>query len=371
MAVVRRAARGCLVLRASSREEAAASRRRRSCRIDPTRPCRFRASNLQTLPPWTSPTFREAGGPRAARATAGWTRRRASCASRSTRRCGSWPSGACRGASAPSRAAPRPSDGPPAGAEDREAEAKRARSGCVARAGPGRGASATPSPPGRAQRAPAAPARDRLRPAARRDASRSTCAFRTRPGATVRLGDYFGKQPGGADPRLLRLPDALHRQPERPRERPRHPLASTPGQEFEVVTVSFDPKETPALAAAKKKALPRALQAARGRRRAGTSSPATPRRSTALTQRRRLPLRLGRRARSSSRIPRASSSLTPDGRRSRATSSASSTRPRTCAWPSSRPRATARSAASWTRLLLSCYQYDPHDRPLQRRDHAA
>ena len=46
---------------------------------------------------------------------------------------------------------------------------------------------------------------------------------------------------------------------------------STPGKDFEVVTVSFDPRETPATAAAKKATYLRALQAARRRRRAGTS----------------------------------------------------------------------------------------------------
>ena len=43
------------------------------------------------------------------------------------------------------------------------------------------------------------------------------------------------------------------------------------GRDFDVVTVSFDPRETPAMAAAKKEAYVDALRPPRRRRRAGTS----------------------------------------------------------------------------------------------------
>jgi len=78
-------------------------------------------------------------------------------------------------------------------------------------------------------------------------------AFKDEAGKDVRLGDYFGKKPVVLSlvyyecPMLCTislngLSGALE------------VLSFVPGQEFEVVTVSFDPKEGPVLAAAKKKA---------------------------------------------------------------------------------------------------------------------
>jgi protein SCO1/2 len=78
-------------------------------------------------------------------------------------------------------------------------------------------------------------------------------AFTDEQGRSVKLGDYFGKRPVVLSfvyyecPMLCTialngLSAALQ------------VLSFVPGQEFEVVTVSFDAKETPALAAAKKKA---------------------------------------------------------------------------------------------------------------------
>lgn len=78
-------------------------------------------------------------------------------------------------------------------------------------------------------------------------------AFTDETGRSVRLADYFGKRPVVLSlvyyecPMLCTislngLAGALE------------VLSFVPGQEFEVVTVSFDPSETPALAAAKKKA---------------------------------------------------------------------------------------------------------------------
>ena len=77
--------------------------------------------------------------------------------------------------------------------------------------------------------------------------------FKDETGRDVRLGDYFGRRPVVVNlvyyqcPMLCTvslngLASALK------------VLSFLPGQEFEVVTVSFDPRETPALAAAKKKA---------------------------------------------------------------------------------------------------------------------
>jgi protein SCO1/2 len=77
-------------------------------------------------------------------------------------------------------------------------------------------------------------------------------AFKDETGKDVKLGDYFGKKPVVLSlvyyqcPMLCTislngLAGALE------------VLSFVPGQEFEVVTVSFDPKEGPVLAAAKKK----------------------------------------------------------------------------------------------------------------------
>jgi protein SCO1 len=78
-------------------------------------------------------------------------------------------------------------------------------------------------------------------------------AFRDDQGRTVRLGDYFGTKPVVLNlvyfecPMLCTvslngLASALDL------------LSLTPGRDFELVTISFDATETPALAAAKKKA---------------------------------------------------------------------------------------------------------------------
>jgi protein SCO1/2 len=78
-------------------------------------------------------------------------------------------------------------------------------------------------------------------------------AFRDETAASVKLSDYFGKKPVVLSLVYYKCPmlctislnglaGALE------------VLSFVPGQEFEVVTVSFDPAETPELAAAKKKA---------------------------------------------------------------------------------------------------------------------
>ncbi len=77
-------------------------------------------------------------------------------------------------------------------------------------------------------------------------------ALRDEAGKTVRLGDYFGRKPVVLNlvyfdcPMLCTvslngLASALDL------------VSFTPGQEFELVTISFDPRETPGLAATKKK----------------------------------------------------------------------------------------------------------------------
>ena len=91
--------------------------------------------------------------------------------------------------------------------------------------------------------------------------------FRDEAGPRRPARRLLRQQAGRAGVRLLRLPDALHAGAER-RCRARSTCCrSTPGKDFEIVTVSFDPRETPAPAAAKKAVYLRALQAAGRRRR--------------------------------------------------------------------------------------------------------
>ena len=128
------------------------------------------------------------------------------------------------------------------------------------------------------------------------------------------------------------------------------------GRDFEVVLVSFDPRETPALAAAKKaEYLGRYDRAGGGRRLAFSDRPAAVDRAPHAGG--RLPLRLGRRRRSSSPIRRASSSSRLTAGR-RAICSASTTARATSAWRWSRRRK-ARSASPVDSFLLYCYHYDP------------
>jgi len=75
--------------------------------------------------------------------------------------------------------------------------------------------------------------------------------FRDEAGRSVALGDYFGRRPVVLALVYYECPmlctyvlDGL--------VRTLKPLSFNPGQDFEVVIVSFSPKETPALAAAKK-----------------------------------------------------------------------------------------------------------------------
>jgi len=76
--------------------------------------------------------------------------------------------------------------------------------------------------------------------------------FKDETGAAVRLSDYFGKRPVVLSLVYYKCP-MLCTISLNGLSRALNVLAFVPGQEFEVLTVSFDPKETPDLAAAKKK----------------------------------------------------------------------------------------------------------------------
>ncbi|MEK6282341.1 MAG: SCO family protein [Acidobacteriota bacterium] len=76
--------------------------------------------------------------------------------------------------------------------------------------------------------------------------------FRNEQGETVKLGDYFGKKPVMLSLVYYQCP-MLCNQVLNGMVTAFKVMSFVPGEEFEVVTVSFDPRETPELAAAKKK----------------------------------------------------------------------------------------------------------------------
>jgi protein SCO1/2 len=76
--------------------------------------------------------------------------------------------------------------------------------------------------------------------------------FKNENGEAVRLGDYFGKKPVVLSLVYYQCP-MLCNQVLNGMVTAFKVMAFKPGQEFEVVTVSFDPRETAALASAKKK----------------------------------------------------------------------------------------------------------------------
>jgi protein SCO1/2 len=88
--------------------------------------------------------------------------------------------------------------------------------------------------------------------------------FRNEKGESVKLGDYFGKKPVVISLVYYQCP-MLCNQVLNGMVTAFKVMSFAPGEEFEVVTVSFDPRETPALAAAKKQTyidyLPEAKQA--------------------------------------------------------------------------------------------------------------
>jgi protein SCO1 len=75
--------------------------------------------------------------------------------------------------------------------------------------------------------------------------------FKDENGENVKLGDYFGKKPVVLSLVYYQCP-MLCNQVLNGMVTAFKVMAFQPGQEFEVVTVSFDPRETPTLAAAKK-----------------------------------------------------------------------------------------------------------------------
>ena len=91
--------------------------------------------------------------------------------------------------------------------------------------------------------------------------------FPDETGRAVRSASYFGAKPVVLVFVVLRLPDAVHAGPQRAGQRRSTCSRSTPASDFDVVTVSFDPRETPATRRGEEAALPRALQAAGAGRR--------------------------------------------------------------------------------------------------------
>jgi protein SCO1/2 len=77
--------------------------------------------------------------------------------------------------------------------------------------------------------------------------------FRNEAGATVKLGDYFGRKPVVLAFVYYECP-MLCTQVLNGLESALRVIHESIGREFDVVTVSFDPRETPVLAAGKKKA---------------------------------------------------------------------------------------------------------------------
>ena len=75
--------------------------------------------------------------------------------------------------------------------------------------------------------------------------------FRDENGQVVKLGQYFGKRPVVLSLVYYNCP-MLCTQVLNGMVGAFKTLAFVPGEQYEVVTVSFDPRETPALAAAKK-----------------------------------------------------------------------------------------------------------------------
>jgi protein SCO1 len=92
--------------------------------------------------------------------------------------------------------------------------------------------------------------------------------FRNENGENVKLADYFGRKPVVLSLVYYQCP-MLCNQVLNGMVTAFKVMAFQPGQEFEVVTVSFDPRETPALAAAKKNTYVNYLPEARRSKAAG------------------------------------------------------------------------------------------------------
>ncbi len=179
-------------------------------------------------------------------------------------------------------------------------------------------------------------------------------AFTDETGRAVKLGDYFGSKPVVLSlvyygcPMLCTLSlNGLSAALE--------VLSFVPGQEFEVVTVSFDPKETPALAAAKKKVVPARYK--RPGAQSGWHFLTGPAESIAASRARSASATSGTSRPGSSRTRRGSWSSRPRGT-SRTTCSASSTRPNDLRLALV-AAAGGRIGSAADQLLLYCYRYDP------------
>ena len=159
--------------------------------------------------------------------------------------------------------------------------------------------------PAERRRRPGA-ARRRLRPASRRSRCRSTCVPR-RDRADGHARRLLRRQAGDPGAGLLPLPDALHAGAQRAGRAPCGRCRSTPGKRVRRRHGQLRPaRDSRRWRRREEGDVRRAATAGRARTRAGTSSPATQAAIERLDRRGRLPLRLRRRARRSSRTPAAS-----------------------------------------------------------------
>ena len=185
---------------------------------------------------------------------------------------------------------------------------------------------------------------------------RSTPSSSDETGRTVRLGQYFGEKPVVLAFVYYECPmlcTQVHQRDDRARV---GTMSLDAGKDFELVMVSFDPRETPAQARDKKAEYLQRYERPGRRRRLALPD----RRASASIKRLTRPpasATSGTSRPSSSRTrPASSSSRLTAGRRD--ISSASNTDRATSGWRWSRRRR-ARSARWSTQLLLYCYHYDP------------
>ena len=140
--------------------------------------------------------------------------------------------------------------------------------------------------------------------------------FRDEAGRAVSLGDYFGKRPVILALVYYNCPMLCTPGPERPGRIAEHDVARRPDRDFDVVAVSFDPRETPEDARAKKEAYlsryKRPAQAAGWHFLTGDEADIH-----ALDAGRRIPLSLRRDPAASTRTRAAIFVATPDGRLAR------------------------------------------------------
>ena len=182
-------------------------------------------------------------------------------------------------------------------------------------------------------------------------------AFRDEAGRDGHARRLLRRQAGHPGAGLLPLPDALHAGAQRPGARACATCRSSVGKDFDVVTVSFDPRETPELAAAKKQTYVERYGRPGAERGLALPDRRRRRRSTRLTEAvgfryaydpKQRPVRPRQRHHGADAA----------GQGRRATSTTSAIRRATCGWAWSRRRRT-RSARRSTSVLLFCFHYDP------------